>query len=108
MLVTIASSDDPSLHSLARWLTDDGHHVTPRSSGTRPGAQSALDLIDVVLSNSTALAALAVSFATWRRAKAHAQNPRFTFRRGDVEISVENPSDEQIKQAIDALSDGEP
>ncbi|WP_430788786.1 effector-associated constant component EACC1 [Actinoplanes sp. G11-F43] len=108
MLITITSPDDPSLFRLARWLEEDGHHVSARSSGSRPGAQSPLDLIDVVVSNTMALGSLLVSYATWRAAKPHPENPRFTFRRGDVEISLENPTDEEIKRAVEALSDEEP
>jgi hypothetical protein len=104
MPVSITSSDDASLDGFARWLEEDNYNVVWRSSGTRSGAQGALDIVDVILSNATAIASLLVSFAAWRGAKHHEQEPRFTFRRGDVELSIDNPTDEEIKRVIAALS----
>jgi Effector Associated Constant Component 1 len=107
MLVTVTSSDDASLYSLARWLESDdtvGGRVTMGSSGTRPGAQSPLDVVNVILSNSTALGSLLIAYASWRRSKAHEQTPKVTFQRGDVTVTVEDAEDETIQKLIGALS----
>ncbi|GID27721.1 effector-associated constant component EACC1 [Paractinoplanes brasiliensis] len=104
MPVSITSSDDASLDSLARWLEDDSFDIARRSSGSRPGAQGPLDVVDVILSNATAIASLLVSFAAWRNAKHHEREPRFTFRRGDVELSIDDPTDQEIERVIAALS----
>lgn len=104
MLIAVRATDDPSLHKLARWLDEDGYQLTMSSSGDVPGAQGALDVINVIVSNSTAIAALVVSYASWRGAKPHEEPARFTFRRGDVELTLENPTGDDIKRAIEALT----
>jgi hypothetical protein len=107
MLIQITSTDDPSLHSLAEWLEADDYEASLGSSGTRPGAQSALDLIDVILSNSTAIAAFVLSYAQWRGAKDHDESPKITFKRGDIEITAEDADEETIQRIVKALADEE-
>ncbi|SNY64826.1 effector-associated constant component EACC1 [Paractinoplanes atraurantiacus] len=107
MLIQITSSDDPSLHSLAEWLEADDYEASLGASGTRPGAQSPLDLIDVILSNATAIAALLVSYKQWRSAKDHDEAPKITFKRGDVEVTAEDADEETIERVLKALRDGQ-
>ncbi|GAA0480987.1 hypothetical protein Ade02nite_56160 [Paractinoplanes deccanensis] len=107
MLIQITSSDDASLHSLAEWLEADDHRASLASSGARRGAQSPVDLIDVVLSNATAIAALILSYAQWRRSKEHDAASKITFRRGDVEITAEDADEETVQRIIKALDDDE-
>ncbi|XVU21598.1 effector-associated constant component EACC1 [Actinoplanes sp. CA-054009] len=107
MLIQITSSDDPSLHSLAEWLEADDFEASLGASGARPGAQGPLDLIDVILSNATAIAALLVSFAQWRSSKDHDEAPKITFKHGDVEITAEDADEETIQRVLKALGDAE-
>jgi hypothetical protein len=92
--IEISSSDYPDLQSLHEWLSHDPSvarqsKVDLRSSGRAPGEQSALDVIDVVLSNATALAALAVSYATWRQARRPTSSTTFEARPNQVTIEGE-------------------
>ncbi|XVV08793.1 effector-associated constant component EACC1 [Actinoplanes sp. CA-131856] len=106
MLIRITSSDDPSLHSLAEWLEADDFEASLGASGARPGAQSPLDVIDVILSNATAIAALLLSYRQWRTAKDRGDGPKITFRQGDVEITAEDADEETIQRVLEALRDG--
>ncbi|MEV4351987.1 hypothetical protein AB0J83_46635 [Actinoplanes sp. NPDC049596] len=107
MLIQITSSDDPSLHSLAEWLSDDDHEASLGSTGTRPGAQSPLDVIDVIVSSTTAIASLVLSYAQWRKSADREDAPEITFKHGDVEITAKDADEETIHRILNAINDGD-
>ncbi|HEY0640253.1 MAG TPA: hypothetical protein VGD67_21700 [Pseudonocardiaceae bacterium] len=108
MNVTITvTGDGQSLDQLYGWLRKDtdvarSGKLSARSTGTS-GEMGALDVIDVVLSNTTGIAALAVGYATWRRSSSG--RPRTTFTSGRTSVTVEGGSDDDIRRIIDTLSD---
>ncbi|MFC7532783.1 hypothetical protein [Actinoplanes sp. GCM10030250] len=110
MALTLTVPDRLELHSLYDWLRHDRDlarttTVTMSSSGRVPGEQSTLDVIDVVLSNATAIAALAVSIASWRLARR--QETEVTLRRGDRELTTDAADAGTVEKVILELS-GEP
>ncbi|GID91525.1 hypothetical protein ACFQFC_09965 [Amorphoplanes digitatis] len=110
MRVEITSSDYPDLLSLHDWIRHDPaiarqSEIVLGSSGRAPDQQGTLDVIDVVLSNATALAALAVSYATWRQARR--AESRTTFRSGPHEVSVNGDEADPAKQIVEAIPPGE-
>jgi hypothetical protein len=106
MRVEITSSDYPDLQSLHDWIRHDPAiarqaEIILCSSGREPERQGALDVIDVVLSNATALAALAVSYASWRQARR--PGSRTTFSSGPHQVSVRDGDTEPARRIVEAL-----
>lgn len=67
-----------------------------------------LEVIDVVLSNATGLASLALAYASWRRSRR--AGPAVTFMREDGRsVTVIEGTNAEVQAIVDALSaDGEP
>jgi len=110
MNIRVTSPDDISLHSLYEWLIMDDDVVRATelsmgSTGTRSGAQSPLDVINIVLSNATAIASLVVAYSSWRQARP--ARPAVTFRVGEVEVTAHDASEETVRRVIAALSAAE-
>jgi hypothetical protein len=99
--------DDASATSLYRWLAQDrelGRVITFSLGEGKPGEMGgALDVINVVLANSIALASLITAIASWRTSR---RSPaRVLVERGDVRITVEGDSPGEIERLVQALSE---
>jgi membrane-associated two-gene conflict system component 1 (EACC1) len=106
MRVSVLSPHDPELVSLYEWLAGDEAfaEVSMGASGERPDAQSPLDLINVILSNTTAIMSLVVAYASWRRSGiAERPDAAVTFKAGGVEVTVRDADPETIDRLIAAL-----
>ncbi|MET9430132.1 MULTISPECIES: hypothetical protein [unclassified Streptomyces] len=106
-IVVQTGGDDRIVASLYRWLAQDpdvARHTTvtlvpgPERAGDMGGA---FEIINAVVANSIALGSLAVACATWRGSRGTA--PVVRIRRGDVTVTVENGSPEEVSGIVDAL-----
>jgi membrane-associated two-gene conflict system component 1 (EACC1) len=104
MQVDVTSDDGVSLVSLADWFEADGVPGDVRmSAGPDRGAQNPLDVINIVISNSAAIAGVLLSYASWHKAKAPTPSPTVTFKVGEVEAIITNPDDKSIRDTLQAL-----
>jgi hypothetical protein len=104
MQVDVTSDDGVSLVSLADWFEADGVPGDVRmSAGPDRGAQNPLDVINIVISNSTAIAGVLLSYASWHKAKAPTPSPSVTFKSGEVEMTITGSDAKSIHDIIQAL-----
>jgi hypothetical protein len=108
MKISVATPDDADLNSLYHWLSMDDDvtreaRLSMGSSGRRTDAQSPLDVIDILLSNATAIGSLLIAYSTWRRTRP--DKPSITLEIGGTEMTVHDPDDETIQRLIKALED---
>lgn len=100
--------DDASAPSLYRWLAQDqdvrrdisfslGGDGPPETMG------NALDVINVVLSNTMAFGSLITSIAAWRGARR--APARVVIERGDVRVHVEADSPEEVARLVRKLEE---
>jgi hypothetical protein len=104
--LTMTLPDPLELHSLHDWLRHDTTvaretTVSLASSGGDLGEQGALDVIDIILKDATAIGGLAVSIATWQLNRR--RKTTVTFRRGTAEVTVDAADAETLAKAIRAL-----
>ncbi|HEY3477939.1 MAG TPA: hypothetical protein VGL02_03485 [Streptomyces sp.] len=117
MLLEIHAEDEEQaaeLRDFYRWLRDDEdgpERVTlAHRTGEATGAMGALEIIEVVLTQSAAAANLAMQYASWRRARGAggggtATGPGFTFRRADgLSVTVEGGSDDDVRRLLALLA----
>lgn len=104
------TSDDGALTSLFRWLAQDPDvrrdaKVTIEFSQGQPGEMGgALDVLNVVLSNSIALGSLVVAVASWLGSRA--SGTVVHLERNGVKVTVNDDSPEAVRRVLDALDDG--
>ncbi|BBA97869.1 hypothetical protein RVR_3821 [Actinacidiphila reveromycinica] len=113
MQVEIRAADDdgvPALLDFFRWLRDDdaGPEVVrlENAADGRPGAMGALEAVQVVLADATALASLAAQYGSWRRARtAGRRGVAFTFSRPSdgLSVTVDNGTDDEVRRIMAAL-----
>lgn len=106
MSLTLMVPDRTELHSLYEWLRRDAGlardaTVTMASSGRHPGEQGALDVVDVLLRDVSAIGGLSVSIAMWRLSRR--RNTTVTIRRAGEEVTVDGADAETVAKAIRAL-----
>ncbi|MFE6886668.1 hypothetical protein [Streptomyces sp. NPDC057694] len=98
---------EDELRSLRDWLRREpavrrtarvGLREAPAASGTMG---STLDVLELVTGNGWSAAAFALSVVTWRRTRP--RQPRVTVRRGDVEITLLEGTDEEIARLVHRL-----
>lgn len=108
-----ATNDDevPALHDFFRWLRDDQdgpESVRLENAATgRPGAMGALEVIQVVLAESTTIASLAMQYVSWRRSRAGGgRGAGFTFTRASdgLSVTVENGTDDEVRRVLAVLA----
>jgi hypothetical protein len=101
----IAVNEDSTL-SLYRWLIDDPdvrRYTTLSRADGQPGDMGgALDVINVVLSNTIAFSSLIVAVASWREARKNP--PTVEIERNGVRVTINNASPEAVQRAIETLS----
>jgi hypothetical protein len=98
---------EDDLRSLHDWLRREpavrktarlGLRDAPAASGTMG---STLDVLELVTGNGWSAAAFIMSVVTWRSTRP--RRPRVTVRRGDVEITVLEGTDEEIARLVRQL-----
>lgn len=91
---------------LYQWLAADPdvqHNTTLSFGNPQQGDMGALDVINVVLSNTIAFSGLVVAIASWRDSRRGA--PGVEIEKDGVRVSVADGSPETIRAVIDALSE---
>jgi hypothetical protein len=108
VIVTVAAGPggDEAIRDFYRWLRSDvdvarNAEVALADTGAGDGAMGPLEIINVILSNATALSSLAIAYANWRRSRAESADTaaRLRFSTQDVRIELSDASPE----AIDSL-----
>lgn len=98
--------DDTSALPLYRWLTDDPdvrRDATLSFASGQPGDMGgALEVINVVLSNTIALSSLVLAIATWRGSRRN--SPTVEIERDGVRVMINEDSPEAIQRVLKALS----
>ncbi|MEE4543841.1 hypothetical protein V2S66_17920 [Streptomyces sp. V4-01] len=109
------SEDGAALRDFYRWLRqdDDGPEqvgLAPDAAGPT-GAMGAMEVVEVVLTQSFALATLTMQYAGWRRSTA-ARPPTagFTFTRASdgLSVTVAGGSDDEVRRVMALLADAPP
>ncbi|MFI6511666.1 hypothetical protein ACIBCT_29025 [Streptosporangium sp. NPDC050855] len=103
------SEAEEELRSFYRWLQDDEDvrrhaRVSLRQSSPRESEMgSALEAIDLVLSNGFELANFTLAYIAWRATRR--QKTKVTFKRGDIEVTVSDADDQTVKNIIQTLNE---
>ncbi|MGJ6963440.1 effector-associated constant component EACC1 [Streptosporangium sp. G11] len=97
------------LQSFYNWLRSDEdirQHARV-SLQWRPPQESemgtALEAIELVLNNSFEVANLTLAYLAWRYTRR--EKPKVTFKRGDLEITVERDDEETMKKIIQSFKE---
>lgn len=106
-----AAADNTDLDGFYQWLRDDtdvvrNAEVTCLNDPDGSGHMGALEIVNVVLSNSTALASLALAYASWRRAKGADSGP-MKFSRAGTSVVVVTGSHADVQRIVEDLGAGE-
>jgi hypothetical protein len=102
-----SDDDEKGLASLFRWLGQDAdvRRDAKVSIEPSPGQQGdmggALDVLNVVLSNSIALGSLIVAVATWVGSRT--SGTAVHIERNGVKVTVHDDSPETVRRVLDAL-----
>ncbi|MFF8945845.1 hypothetical protein ACF1A5_26895 [Streptomyces sp. NPDC014864] len=107
VFIRVVSDGLSDVHDLYRWLSEDPDvrneaEVELAEAEAFPEALGALELINVVISNATALGSLLVSISTWRSARGREAEVRV--ERNGVRVSVEGADPEAIQDLLRQLS----
>ncbi|AWZ04040.1 MULTISPECIES: hypothetical protein [unclassified Streptomyces] len=111
MQLTIGVSDTDEaaeLRDLFRWLRadEDGPDEVWLSGEPPTGSMGGgLEVVNVVLTHTMAVANFALAYATWRRARRGRAALTFTRASDGVSVTLENGSDEAVRALIAALSE---
>ncbi|WP_037570982.1 effector-associated constant component EACC1 [Phaeacidiphilus oryzae] len=95
------------LRSLHNWLRDDRETrrtatISLVEKPLEPGAMGGeLDAIKLVTENVWSAAAFLMTVVTWRRTRP--KPAQITIRRGDLEVTLEKGTDDEIERVIAAL-----
>jgi len=110
--ITVAGHPEPRLlTSLFGWL-DRNHElrrnatITPVTDVAAPGRQNAIDIIELVLSNSLAAGSLLLAFRSWR--KDRPASPPVTITVNGVSFTVRDASPESLAALEAALREAFP
>ncbi len=108
--IRVDEQDGQPAGSLCRWLALDPQvrraatvsmTPAPAEAGEMGGA---LDVVNVVLSNSAAFGSLLVSVSSWRNSRP--RPPTTRIERGGVSITLKDASPETVRRVVEALTDG--
>jgi hypothetical protein len=108
--IRVDGQDGQPAASLYRWLALDPQvrqETTMSITATPPGAGEmggALEVINVILSNSIAVGGLLVAVSSWR--KSRPRPPTTRIERDGFSITIEDASPETVRRVLDALTDG--
>jgi membrane-associated two-gene conflict system component 1 (EACC1) len=106
----VDEDETPELRDFYRWLRDDeagpDQIRLETRTGTVTGAMGGLEVIDLVLTQSVAVANLAMVYATWRRSRGRRPSAGFTFTRlsDGLSVTVEDGSDESVRRLLAVLA----
>jgi Effector Associated Constant Component 1 len=111
--ITITAVEDGyALEQFYHWLRADDNIARTATvsmrSASGSGQMGAFEVISMTISNTTALASLAIAYANWRQARKNA--PNLTFHRGSLSSTprLESPGDEmQIVRDLDPTASEE-
>ncbi|KNB52789.1 effector-associated constant component EACC1 [Streptomyces caatingaensis] len=99
---------DEALRSLSTWLAGDSavRRFAEVSLAERPAGSGAmggwLEAVQLVTENGWSAASFVLSLVTWRRTRP--QPHRVTIRHGDVELSLNHATPEEIERIVTALN----
>ena len=103
------------LRDFFRWLTEDEDGPEQARLGTRAGggpdgAMGLQDVIDLVLTQGTAIANLAMVYANWRDSRGDRPMPGLTFTRASdgLAVTVSGGSEEAVRQVLTVLAQAPP
>ncbi|MFJ7955795.1 hypothetical protein ACIQ62_05815 [Streptomyces sp. NPDC096319] len=104
----LADGDELNLAGLRTWLRQDpgtAHlSVTPVAAQDAP-TMSALEALDIVLSNAVSLANFAVAYATWREAKAYRPGSGAgTLVHGSASVDISHLSADELARLLGELA----
>ncbi|WP_405583435.1 hypothetical protein [Streptomyces sp. NBC_01190] len=108
-----ATNEDgvPALYDFFRWLRDDqdgpGDVRLANAAAGRPGAMGALEVIQVVLSQSTAMVSLAMQYVSWRHSRGGGRHgAEFTFARASdgLTVAVQGGTDDDVRRMLALLA----
>ncbi|MEU8993127.1 hypothetical protein AB0C98_43245 [Streptomyces sp. NPDC048558] len=97
------------LRSLRSWLGQEpavrrSTVLALRERSAQPGAMGGvLDVLELVTGNGWSAASFVLAVAAWRQTRPRA--PQVTIRRGDVEVSICNGSEDELARVL-AVLDG--
>jgi hypothetical protein len=107
--IRVDDRDGQTAGSLYRWLVLDQQVRRDATVSVRPAPPGAgemggaVDVINMVLSNSIALGGLLVAVSSWRRSR---PTPPTTRIEGDgFSLIIEDASPETVRRVLDALTD---
>ncbi len=107
-----AGDDEEALASFYRWLLEDPEvsrladvSMAARTPSTE--TMGGVEVISAVASNAIALGSLGVAFLAWRDARPRRSVPVARLERGDVTITIEGGSADEIRSIIDAVGSQE-
>lgn len=99
--------DNTSGTSLYRWLAQDGEIKRQASislGDPEPGEMGgALEIVNIILSNSLALSNLVVAIAAWRATRR--STTKVVIEQGTHRVVIEGDSPEAVERAITALQE---
>jgi Effector Associated Constant Component 1 len=105
--VGVVEGDAAAIGSFFRWLTRDRemrrHAEVSLADAGSAGEMGALDLINVVLTQSVGLLSLAVAYAGWRDSRVKA--PQITVTVGGTTIVLADESAASMQRKLQALLD---
>jgi Effector Associated Constant Component 1 len=95
--VVVDGGDPSAVNSLFRWLQRDralrrGSSVSLSAQGP-PGEMGALEAVNVIVTQGTALANLALAFAAWRDSRAKPVPISVTVNAQTIILGAEDPDD---------------
>jgi hypothetical protein len=100
-----ADDDRPGVFDLHRWLSEDPDVVTATEIALvgedSPGALGALEVINAIVSDVTALGTLLTAVATWRDARARDAVTRI--ERNGVSLRIESTDPQEIQRLLRQL-----
>ncbi|MET7426693.1 hypothetical protein [Dactylosporangium sp. NPDC005555] len=103
-----AGDDEEALVSFYRWLLEDPEvsrlaDVSMAMRTPSPEMMGGVEVISVVASNAIALGSLVVAFLSWRDSRPRRSVPIARLERGDVTVTIEGGSADEIRAIIAAV-----
>ncbi|MBO4259622.1 effector-associated constant component EACC1 [Streptomyces griseorubiginosus] len=105
-----SSRPESELRSLHGWLRQEPATrtavVSQAGQAPAPGSMGSLfDVLELVTGNGWSAASFVLSVLTWRQTRP--RPPRVVIRRGEVEISLAEGSEEEVRAMVAALEQGD-
>ncbi|WP_078630203.1 effector-associated constant component EACC1 [Streptomyces roseochromogenus] len=102
-----SEGQEEELRSLDGWLRQEPAvrrtaTVSLHTQAAAPGSMGGLiDSLGLITSNGWSAASFALSLVTWRQTRP--RPPKIIIRRGDVEISLTEATEEEVRRLVNAL-----